>query len=344
MTDLAPLPLSVLDIMPVDVESTPSGVLRATLEQARYVEELGFTRYWIAEHHNSPNIASSSPTVTAAAVGGATTRLRVGTGGVMLPNHAPFVVAEQFGTLSALYPGRVDLGVGRTPPHDPGVARALRVDALALDFEQQFAELLGFLRADFPAGHPLQKVAANPPLTGKPSLWVLGSSENGARMAAHRGLPFAHAHHFSPQNSVAALRTYHREFRPSEYLSSPYSIIAAGVTVADTDEEARFRNVPAALALLKSLTGPPEPFPTPEQAAAHPWTAEEAAWRDQFLAPQVAGGPDRVRAQLADLLERTGAEELMVVSMVTDPAARRRSITGLRELFGSAPLPQGLAL
>ncbi|HEX2315828.1 MAG TPA: LLM class flavin-dependent oxidoreductase [Thermomonospora sp.] len=346
MTALPRIPLSVLDLMPIGTGSTPSGVLRATLDYARKAEELGFTRYWVAEHHNSANIASSSPPVTIAAIGAATSRIRVGSGGVMLPNHPPFVVAEQFATLNALYPDRVDLGVGRTPPHEPGVAKALRLDARgreAFDFPQQLGELFGFLRNDFPEGHALYGVSAQPVLTTKPSVWLLGSSENGARMAAELGLPFAFAHHFSPQNTVPAMQLYRRLFQPSEYLSHPYAILAAGATVAETDEQARRLTAPAAAALLWAQTGPPQPFPTPEEVEEHPWTPQERAWLDGFLRTQTSGSPETVRAKLADLLERSQAQELMAVSLITDPVERTRSLVRLRELFGSEPLPQGLA-
>jgi luciferase family oxidoreductase group 1 len=347
MSSLPPIPLSTLDLMPIGSGSTPSGVLRGTLDVARHVEELGFTRFWVAEHHNSANIASSSPLVTIAAVGAATSKIRIGSGGVMLPNHVPFVVAEQFGTLNALYPDRVDLGIGRTAAQEPGLAHALRVGGhtpAERDFPELLDELFGFLRNDFPEGHPLHNVAAQPVLTRKQSVWVLGSSENGARLAAGLGLPFAFGHHFAPQKSVPSIRLYHRLFQPSEFLSRPYAILAAGATVAESDERARWLTAPAAAAYLHTLTGPPAPFPTPEEAAAHPWTQEERVFLDNFLAMQTSGGPDTVRRKLADLLERTGAQELMAVSMLTDPDERMQSMLRLRDLFGDEPLPRGIAL
>jgi luciferase family oxidoreductase group 1 len=338
------IPLSVLDLLPIDTASTPSSVLRNTLDLARKAEELEFTRYWVAEHHNTANIASSAPAVTIAALGAATNRIRIGAGGIMLPNHAPFIVAEQFATLNALYPDRVDLGVGRTPPQAPGVARAMRFGGASFDFRQELDELFGFLRDDFPDDHPFNGVSAQPVLANKHSIWVLGSSENGARLAAELGLPFAHAHHFSPQNSVPAVRLYHQLFKPSQYLSSPYAILAAGATVAESDEAAHRLLAPAAAAFLWSQTGPPKPFPTPDEAEAYPWTPEERAWLKGFFSSQTSGGPETVRARLGDLLEQTGAEELMVVSMITDPVQRALSLTRLRDLFGPEPPPQGLAL
>jgi luciferase family oxidoreductase group 1 len=344
VSNLPRLPLSVLDLLPVGTESTPATVLQTTLDMARTAEELGFTRYWVAEHHNTPNIASSSPLITIAAIGAATSRIRIGSGGVMLPNHTPFVVAEQFATLNALYPDRVDLGVGRTPAQDPAVARALRLKPGPYDFMDDLDELFGFLRNDVSPGHPLHGVSAQPVLTSKPSVWLLGSSENGARLAARLGLPFAHAHHFSPQNSVPAIRLYHKLFQPSPYLSQPYAIIAAGATVAESDEEARWWTAPAAAAFLLAQTGPPQPFPTPEEVEAHPWTPEERQWLNGFLSTQTSGSPDTVRARLGDLLEQTGAQELMAVSMITNPVERVRSTVRLRELFGDEPLPVGLRL
>lgn len=344
MNSLPQLPLSALDILPVEVGSDPAEVLASTCDLARHVEDLGFTRYWVAEHHNTPNIASSAPPVIIAALGAATSEIRIGSGGMMLPNHAPLVVAEQFGTLNALYPGRVDLGVGRSTPADPRIAHALRFDpanAASFDFPRQLGDLLGFLHDDFPEGHPYQGVSAVPVYTSKPSLWLLGSSENGARMAAELGLPFAFAHHFNPRGSAAALRLYHSAFRPSEMLARPYSVLAVSVVCAESDERARWLAAPAVLALLRSQSAAPQPFPTPDEAAAHDWTPEQLAFLDTFLGGQAVGGPDHVRARLSTVLEESGAEELMAVTMVPDIGERQRSMTRLREMFGDAELPKG---
>jgi luciferase family oxidoreductase group 1 len=348
MGDLPALPLSVLDVLPVGVGSTPAAVLDAGLNLARHVEGLGFTRYWVAEHHSSPSIASSSPSVVIAALGQATSTIRIGSGGVMLPNHVPFVVAEQFGTLNALYPGRVDLGVGRSPIGDPRLASALRVQpgpAAGANFAEQLGELIGFLLDDFPENHPFHGVSATPTYTTKPSVWLLGSSENGARMAAELGLPFAFAHHFSPRNSAAAIRLYHRLFRPSEFLSQPYSIIAVSVLCAEDDATAEWLAAPSGLAYVRAASSPPQPLPTPEQAAAHPFTPEERAWlENNFLAPQAVGGPDRVRRRLGTLLEESGASELMVVTLMPNAEETIHSIDRVRDMFGDASLPKGLAL
>ncbi|MFE2410987.1 LLM class flavin-dependent oxidoreductase [Kitasatospora sp. NPDC059408] len=344
--NLPQLPLSALDILPVEVGSEPAAILKATCDLAAHVESLGFTRYWVAEHHNTPNIASSAPPVIIAALGAATSSIRVGSGGMMLPNHAPLVVAEQFGTLNALYPGRVDLGVGRSTPTDARIARALRFDArnpAAHDFNGQLADLIGFLRNDFPADHPLHGVSAVPVYTEQPSLWLLGSSDNGARLAAELGLPFAFAHHFNPRGSASALRLYKELFRPSEFLSRPYSIVAVSVVCAETDERARWLAAPAGLALLRSATAKPEPFPTPEEAAAHAWTPDQQAFLNQFLGGQAVGGPDRVRERLSTVLEESGADELMAVTMVADIKERTDSMNRLRGLFGDAELPKGPA-
>lgn len=309
---------SVLDLAPVVSGSTSGQALRNTLDLARHTERLGFHRYWLAEHHAMPGIASSATAVLIGQVAAATSRMRVGSGGVMLPNHAPMVIAEQFGTLEALYPGRIDLGLGRAPGTDQATALALRRSPEALsvdDFPEQVIELRGYFGAD-------SKVT--PAAGNEPPVWLLGSSGYSARLAGLLGLPFAFAHHFSAENTVPALNLYRESFRPGA-LDEPYSMIGVSVTAAETDEEARELAAPQALAFLRLRQGRPGLMPTPEEAASHPYTPLERQMIDARLADQVMGGPDTVRKQLDALIGRTGVDEVMVTTQVFEHADRLRS-------------------
>jgi len=345
VTELRSVPLSVLDLAPVGSGSTHARALAETIDLARHAERLGLTRYWLAEHHGMPGIASSATAVLIGAVAAATTRIRVGSGGVMLPNHAPLVVAEQFGTLEALHPGRIDLGIGRAPGTDPGTARALRRSTEALsadDFPQQLGELLGFFRGSFEPRHPYSRITAVPGLGDEPPLWLLGSSGYSAQVAGMLGLPFAFAHHFSSGGTLAALELYRDRFEPSAALDRPYAMVGVQVVAADDDTRAHELAAPSALAFLQLRQGRPGLLPTPQEAAAHPWTDLERAaaaerWRDQAV-----GGPDTVREQLARLLEATGADELILTSMVHGHDDRVRSLEIVRGLFDDE-LPTGLA-
>jgi luciferase family oxidoreductase group 1 len=346
VSDLPSVPLSVLDLAPVTAGSTPADALRGTVELARAVEDLGFTRFWVAEHHGMPGVASSAPPVLIGAIADATRRIRVGSGGVMLPNHPPLVVAEQFGTLTALHPGRIDLGLGRAPGTDPVTARALRRTPGPLsddDFPQQLGELIGFFRGGFPEGHPYRNVTAVPGLGDAPPIWLLGSSGYSAQVAGMLGLPFAFAHHFMAHNTLPALELYRRSFQSSDVLDRPWAMVAAQVIVADTDERAIELAKPLALSFLELRRNNPIPLPTVAQAAAHDWTGVEQAALTERLAGQAIGSPESVRRSLAELLSTTGADELMVTTTVPEPAARLESMRRLRDLFGSAELPQGVA-
>jgi luciferase family oxidoreductase group 1 len=254
----------------------------------------------------------------------------------MLPNHAPLAVAEQFGTLEALFPGRIDLGIGRAPGTDSLTAAALRrgMPASGDDLPELLEELCGFFRGDFPDGHPFRRIRAVPALGHEPPIWLLGSSGYSAQLAGHLGLPFAFAHHFSQANTLPALALYRERFRPSLALARAQAMIGAIVVVADTDAEARRLALPTALAFLRLRQGTPGTYPTVEQAEAHPWTPRERAFADDWLSLNVVGGPASVRAQLDRLLEATRVDELMVLCAVPDPEARRRSYTLLRELHG----------
>jgi luciferase family oxidoreductase group 1 len=344
VTDLPAVPLSVLDLAPVTAGSAPRDALRATLELARTVEDLGFTRFWVAEHHSMPGVASSAPPVLVGAIAAATTRIRVGSGGVMLPNHAPLVVAEQFGTLSALYPERIDLGLGRAPGTDQNTARALRRSTVPLsddDFPEQLGELVGFFRGGFPQGHAYRSITAVPGLGDGPPIWLLGSSGYSAQLAGLLGLPFAFAHHFMAQNTLPALEIYRSSFRPSEVLTTPYAMVAAQVIVAETDERAQELARPLALSFLQLRRGMPVALPTVAQAAVYPWTDDEELAVQSRLAGQAVGSEQTVRRQLAELLAATRADELMVTTTVPEPEARLHSMRALRSLFGAADLRGG---
>jgi luciferase family oxidoreductase group 1 len=331
------LPLSVLDLVPVGEGVDSSAAVAASLSLARRADELGFTRYWLAEHHNMPGIASSAPAVMIGAVAAATERIRVGSGGVMLPNHPPLVVAEQFGTLAALHPGRIDLGLGRAPGTDRFTAAALRREAnpAADEFPDQLGELGCFLAGAWPEGHPYAAIQAVPHASVQPVIWLLGSSLYSAELAGLLGMPFAFAHHFSAANTLPALETYRRNFRPGRELDEPYAMVTVNVLCAPTDEDADRIARPSELSFLRLRQGRPGPLPSSETAAAHPWTDQERAFVAQRREGQAVGSPETVEKSLAAVLEATRADELMITAMAYDPADRIRSIELVRELFPS---------
>jgi luciferase family oxidoreductase group 1 len=320
----AGVPLGVLDLAPIPEGSTAGDALRASTALARRAEELGFTRFWVAEHHGMPGVASSSPPVLIAHIADATRSIRVGSGGVMLPNHSALVVAEQFGMLEALHPGRIDLGIGRAPGTDQATAQALHHGGPD-DFPRQLTDLIGFFTGSWPENHPYRQVHAIPGEGNAPDLWMLGSSGYGAQVAGALGIPFAFAHHFMPQNTLAALDLYRSSFRPSQALREPYSMIAAGVVCAETDERARFLAGASALSFLRLRTGRPGRVPTPEEAAAYPYSDLERAFIEDRQATQYIGATDTVLAGLADLVKRTEVNELMITTQTHDPADRLRS-------------------
>ena len=334
--------LSVLDLAPVTSGSTTADALRRTLDLARHADRLGFTRYWVAEHHNMPGIASSAPAVLIAHLADATEHLRVGSGGVMLPNHAPLVVAEQFGMLEALHPGRIDLGIGRAPGTDPVTAAALRRSADALsadDFPEQLMDLIGFFTGEFPDDHPYRAITAVPALGNMPALWILGSSGYGAQVAGLLGLPFAFAHHFSSQYTRPALELYRRSFRPSATLDEPYAMIGVAVLCADDDERARLLTAPGALSYLRLRSGRPGQFPSPEEAAAYPYTDLERAFVEDRRASSILGSPETVQRGITELVEATAADELMITTMVFDPADRLSSFERIAALARASQAP-----
>ncbi|WP_414942117.1 LLM class flavin-dependent oxidoreductase [Amycolatopsis sp. cmx-11-51] len=322
MTSLPDIPLSVLDLSPVVAGGGVGDSLRNTLDLARRTEELGYHRYWLAEHHNMPGIASSATAVMIGQVAAATERIRVGSGGVMLPNHAPLVVAEQFGTLEAFHPGRIDLGIGRAPGTDQRTALALRGPGglTAENFPQQFAELLAYFE------HSDQRAVNAVTAEGnKPPVWLLGSSGFSARMAGELGLPFSFAHHFSAENTLPAVAIYRDAFKPSDVLDEPYVMLGVSVVAADTDERAQYLAAPSGLTFLSLRKGRPIPLPTPEDAAAYPYTDIERVFIEDRASSSIIGSPETVHKGLETLLTDTAANELMITTMVHDQADRVRS-------------------
>jgi luciferase family oxidoreductase group 1 len=327
------VPLSVLDLAPVAAGASTGEALRHTTALAKRTEQLGYQRIWVAEHHNMPAIASSAPAVLIAHLAAATSTIRVGSGGVMLPNHAPLVVAEQFGTLHALHPGRIDLGIGRAPGTDQVTARALRrtAELSAENFPQELAELVGYFTGD-----PRLPIGAYPGRGDMPEVWLLGSSGYSAQLAGMLGLPFAFAHHFSAENTLPALALYRRHFRPSQWLDRPYTMVAVSTICAETDERAQWLAGPSGLSFLRLRAGRPEPLASPEEAAAYPYTDLERAFVEQRREGQAIGSPQTVRAQLSALLAATRADELMLTTMVYDIEDRIRSFELVAEHVADA--------
>lgn len=315
------VPLSVLDLSPIVQGGTAAEAFRRTRDLARHVEGLGYQRFWLAEHHNMPGIASAATSVLLAHVGDATTTIRIGAGGIMLPNHAPLQIAEQFGTLESLFPGRVDLGLGRAPGTDTAAARALR-RTLASDpdgFPNDVLELMAF----FAAPEPAQPVTAVPGAGLRVPLWILGSSTFGAQVAAHFGLPFAFASHFAPTHLDEALRLYRQRFRPSAALAAPYVMLGVNVVAAQSDEDGQFLASSGRQSFASLRAGHPIALPPPSRE----WMRDPADTHDLTNRSRVSfvGSAETVRAGLEAFVERTGANELIVVSHIYDHDARLRS-------------------
>ena len=332
---LSETPLSVLDLAPIVTGSRPSEALARSVDLIRRAESLGFTRYWVAEHHNMPGIASSAPAVLIAHLAAVSSTIRVGSGGVMLPNHPALVIAEQFGMLEALHPGRIDLGIGRAPGTDPGTAAALRRTAAGIspeDFPGQLVDLVSFFTGEWAQGHPYRAITAVPARDNMPALWLLGSSGYSAQVAGLLGLPFAFAHHFSADNTLPAIELYRSRFRPSAALERPYVMLGVSVICAASDDEAAWHAGPQALSFVRLRQGRPGLLPTPEEAAAHDYGPAERAVLASRASGQVTGGPDAVRRGLERLLDTTGADELMVTTMVHDHRERLASYERLAAL------------
>ncbi|HEY0170672.1 MAG TPA: LLM class flavin-dependent oxidoreductase [Pyrinomonadaceae bacterium] len=324
MRDLSSVPFSVLDLAPVPAGSGVADALRNTLDLARRAEALGYRRFWLAEHHNMTGIASAATAVLVGHVAGGTKTIRVGSGGVMLPNHSPLVVAEQFGTLEALYPGRIDLGLGRAPGTDQLTMRALRRNFAAAneDFPRDVQELRSYF-ADSGAERPVRAV---PGAGLEVPLWLLGSSLYSARLAAELGLPFAFASHFAPDYLTHALEVYREGFRPSSQLKEPYAVACLNVFAAETDEEARRLFTSLLQAFVNLRRGRPGPLPPPVERVEDAGSEMELAGTGHALRYSVVGSPETVRRGLEAFLALTGVDELMMTSQIHDHAARLRSL------------------
>jgi len=316
-------PLSVLDLAPIVEGATPADALRNSLDLAQHVERWGYNRFWLAEHHNAIGIASAATAVVIGAVGAATQTIRVGSGGIMLPNHAPLVVAEQFGTLESLFPGRVDLGVGRAPGTDHSTAAALRrnADVDGDDFPRELMELMAY----FQPPQPGQRIQAVPGAGLRVPVYILGSSRFGAQVAATLGLPYAFASHFAPADMMGAIALYRSRFRPSDQLSRPYVMLGANVFAADTTEEARRLFTSVQQAFVRLRRGQPSRLPPPVANVEKLLTTMEQDMLERALAVSFIGTPDTVRRGLESFVAKTAADELIVVSQIYDHAARLRS-------------------
>jgi luciferase family oxidoreductase group 1 len=327
-------PYSVLDLAPIAQGSNAAQSFRNTLDLARHAEQWGYRRFWLAEHHGMPGIASAATAVLIGHVAGGTSTIRVGAGGIMLPNHSPLVIAEQFGTLESLYPGRIDLGLGRAPGSDQRTARALRrnLDSDADEFPRDVEEL-----SDYFSASPRQAVRAVPGTGLEVPLWILGSSLFGAQLAAALGLPYAFASHFAPAQMQAAIELYRREFRPSRQLAKPYVMLGFNVFGADSLPEARRVATSMQQAFVNLRTGRPGQLPPPVEGYAEGLGPQERAILEQVLACSSIGTAETVAVDLRSFIERTGADELMITCQIFDHAARLRSFQIAAQALGEAP-------
>jgi luciferase family oxidoreductase group 1 len=319
---LSDIPFSVLDLAPIMAGSTAGQAFRNSLDLAQHAERWGYQRYWLAEHHNIPGIASAATSVVIGYIAGGTSTIRVGAGGIMLPNHSPLVIAEQFGTLESLYPGRIDLGLGRAPGGDQPTAQALRRYRMAADsFPQDVAEL----QAYFQTSKPGDLVRAVPGEGLAVPLWILGSSDFGARLAAQMGLPFAFASHFAPDYLDAALALYRRRFQPSAFLDKPYAMVAVNLFAADTDEEAQRLFTTLQQQFLGLIRRTLREMPPPIDSMEGLWTPAEELHIDRMSRIRAVGAPATVRQRLQEILEATAADELILTAQIYDHEARLHS-------------------
>jgi len=332
------IPFSVLDLSPIVRGGDAAQALRNTIDLARHAEANGYTRYWLAEHHNIPSVASAATSVVIGAVAGQTSRIRVGSGGIMLPNHSPLVIAEQFGTLESLFPGRIDLGLGRAPGSDQMTARALRRSPADADtFPQDVLELLTYFRD--PQGH---RVRAIPGAGLHVPIWILGSSLFGAQLAAELGLPYAFASHFAPGLMDDAVSVYRQRFRPGA-LDAPSVMIGVNVVAAETDEEAKRLFSSHQQAFVNLRRGTPGPLPPPDPAFVESLASHERWELEQTLSISAVGSSQTVQRVLDELVARTRADELILVSQIYDHAARKRSCeiaATLRDVVGASREPR----
>ncbi len=330
------IPISVLDLAPVAAGQSAAHALAGTTALARRADELGYRRFWVAEHHNIPSVASTAPETLIAHLAAVTRRIHVGAGGVMLPNHSPLAVAERFGMLEALHPGRIDLGLGRAPGTDQRTAMVLRSGDPGR-FPEQFAELRGYL------GDGYGGIRAVSGEHTAPELWMLGSTDGGARIAGPLGIPFVFAHHFHPHFTEPALELYRELFVPSELTDRPRTIVAAGVVVGEDDEHAAALALPGGVSMLWLRQGRPAPLPTIEEARTivAGLSGSERAVVDDAVSRAIVGGPQTVHSRLLDLVERTATDELMITSHVADAAVRGRGLEWVADLFELGAQPVG---
>lgn len=333
MPNLSQIPLSVLDLSPILAGGTAAEALRRSLDLAQHAERWGYRRFWVAEHHNMPGIASAATAVVIGHIARGTATMRVGSGGIMLPNHAPLVIAEQFGTLDALFPGRIDLGLGRAPGTDQVTARALRRDLGTTG--EEFPALLEELRAFLGAVAPGQTVRAIPGQGAEVELWLLGSGGFSAQLAGELGLPFASAGHFAPENIRPALEIYRQSFRASAVLDRPRAMVGLNVIAAATDAEAAFLASSHLQAQVALLRGHPQPLPPPVESMAGRWSAAEEAAVTSRMRASMIGSAETVRAGLERLVQAIEPDELIIHNMIYDHAARLRSYEILAGIRGS---------
>ncbi len=334
------VPLSILDLATVAEGSSERDALLRSVALARHAEALGLNRIWVAEHHGMPAVASAAPDLVMAHLAQATSTIRVGSGGVMLPNHAPLVVAERFATLEAFHPGRIDLGIGRAPGTDPRTSWALRRNHQVLQgdaFVAEVRQLMAFFDGDFDAGHEWEGMRAVPGQGLRPPVWLLGSSTFSARVAALLGQRFAFAHHFAPQQVDEAMEVYRATFQPSADCAEPYAMVTATVICAETTAEAERLATSGALSMVRLRQGDLRPLPSPEAAAAHPWSMAEEDAAEQLTASWIIGTPEECAVGLRRLRDRTAADELMVAGSVWDPDAHRHGLSLLAAAVGLAP-------
>jgi luciferase family oxidoreductase group 1 len=326
------VPLSVLDLSPITEGSDAGQALRNSLDLARHVEALGYRRFWMAEHHNLPGIASAATAVALAHVAGGTRSIKIGAGGIMLPNHAPLIIAEQFGTLAALHPGRVELGLGRAPGSDQLTYRAMRRNLMAgpEQFPQDVVELMGYFRLPEPG----QRLQAVPGAGMEVPIWILGSSLFGAQLAAYLGLPFAFASHFAPAALSEAIGIYRERFQPSAQLALPHVMLGVTCVAAETDAEARYLFSSLQQSTLNNRTGRPGRVPPPIENFEEQLDPYARAVVQDSLGAAVVGGPDTVRHGLEEFVSGTGADELMVTANIFDHEKRKRSFEIIAQIHG----------
>ncbi len=329
------VPLSVLELCPVEHGTTARKALQNATRIACAAEALGYARFWLAEHHNMQSIASAAPEVLIAHIASATSTIRVGAGGIMLPNHSPLHVVEQFRTLEALYPGRIDLGVGRAPGTDPLASAALRRSgANPRDVDDLVEEFFAFALGEFPVRHPFSGIKITPTDVTTPPIWMLGSSGEGARIAAARGLHYAFAGHFSMAQARPALAHYHRHFQPSEHLAAPHAMLAVTAVCGESEEHARQLAMPLRVSVARMATGKTAPLPTVSEAMDYVFSAEEARFVDRFFEGALVGNAEFVAAGLHSLAKETGVAELMLSTMIADPNERIASYTRIANAAG----------